>query len=204
MSELNTQSQGDNPPNPKEAEVGVYLGIVLLLLVPVIYVVVAVISIAVLNYKAPVSADDLQYSSWLITPPYMSALAAGLGTGLAIFGVIRCLVGSAFGLFLIAISVALLSGTFPSTSFRSAVLAGDAKVGCYDYSSQACLKMLGLPARHDSGDRSSEAGARKQALPIEISTFIRAPFDVLKADQLNQMLDAQRQDLKKQLDAYAE
>lgn len=204
MSENSTQSPGDNLPDPNEAGAGFYLAIGLLMLLPVLYVVTAVISIAVLNFKAPVSAEDLQYSSWLITAPYLSTLAAGLGVGLALYGVIRSLVGSVFGLFMIAMSVVLLSGSFTSTSFRSAVLAGDAKVGCYDNSSQACLKMLGLPARHGNVERSALADARKPTLPIEFLTFFRAPFDVFKADQLNQMLDAQRQELKKHRDAYAE
>lgn len=174
----------------------------LLLAVPALFVVFAVISAAVLNFKAPVSPEDLKHASWLVTPPTISFILSGVSVFAFVIGAFRAFMGSAFGLVLIMAGIVSGTTIFPSVSFRSAVLAGEAKVGCYDYTSSACTKMLGLPDAAASEQSSKVEG--KTLAAIEVLAFVRAPFDVFKADQLNQMLDAQRSELKKQLDAYAE
>lgn len=126
---------------------------------------------------------------------------AGVSVFAVVIGAVRVLVGSAFGLVLIMTGVVSGTTIFPGVSFRSAVLAGEAKVGCYDYTSRACTEILGLP-NSESSSQSSKV-ERHTSAPIEVLAFVRAPFDVFKANQLNQMLDAQRLELKKQLDAYA-
>lgn len=168
----------------------------------VLYVVFAAISTAVLNFKVPVSPDDLKHASWLVNPPAISFIASGVSLFAFLVGAFRAFAGSAFGLVLIMAGVVSGTTIFPSVSFRSAVLAGEAKVGCYDYTSRACTEMPGLPDSASSGQSSKVV--RQSSAPIEVLAFVRAPFDVFKADQLNQMLDAQRLEMKKQLDAYAE
>ena len=101
------------------------------------------------------------------------------------------------------ISVAVLMASFtggisPSASLRSAVLAGEAKIGCYEYTSRACTEMLGLPSRAANPDQSAQPSVH-QFIPVQAMAFLRAPFDVFKADQLNQMLDTQRLELKEEI-----
>ena len=148
------------------------------------------------------SPEDLKHASWLVTPPTLSFFLSGVSVFAFVIGAFRAFMGSAFGLVLIMAGIVSGTTIFPSVSFRSAVLAGEAKVGCYDYTSSACTKMLGLPDAAASEQSSKVEG--KTLAAIEVLAFVRAPFDVFKADQLNQMLDAQRTELKKQLDAYAE
>jgi hypothetical protein len=161
------------------------------------YVVFAAISTAVLNFKAPVSAEDLHLASWLVVPPSLSFICAFFCFMCIMGGALQAFRGSALGLILIMFGVLGMPTIFPSVSFRSAVLASEAKVGCYDYTSLACTKMLGLPNSATS-DQSSKV-ERKTSAPIEVMAFLRAPFDVYKADQLNQMLDAQRLELKEEI-----
>ncbi|MCT8191171.1 hypothetical protein ACLPJG_27245 [Pseudomonas aeruginosa] len=189
-------------PAPGTAAKGPLIIASLLLAVPVLFVVFAVISAAVLNFKAPVSPEDLKHASWLVTPPTLSFFLSGVSVFAFVIGAFRAFMGSAFGLVLIMAGIVSGTTIFPSVSFRSAVLAGEAKVGCYDYTSSACTKMLGLPDAAASEQSSKVEG--KTLAAIEVLAFVRAPFDVFKADQLNQMLDAQRLELKTQLDAYAE
>lgn len=136
----------------------------------VAYVVFAAISIAVLNFKAPVSAEDLQHASWLVVPPSLSFIAASFSFVAILFGALKAFRGSAVGLIIITVGVLGFPTIFPSVSFRSAVLANEAKVGCYDYASTACTKMLGLPSRSTS-DQSSKV-ERKSSAPIEVMAFV--------------------------------
>ncbi|OAS07633.1 hypothetical protein AYO08_09835 [Pseudomonas putida] len=189
-------------PAPGKAGEGSLIFASLFLALLVLYVVFAVISTAVLNFKAPVTPEDLKHASWLVSPPALSFIVSGVSLFAFVIGAFRAFVGSAFGLVLVMVGVVSGTAIFPSVSFRSAVLAGEAKVGCYDYTSRACTEMLGLPKSAGS-DQSSKVEHQGSA-PIEVLAFVRAPFDVFKAGQLNQMLDAQRSELKKQLDAYAE
>ncbi|MDH0760381.1 hypothetical protein N5C70_27350 [Pseudomonas juntendi] len=189
-------------PTPGNAGEGSLIFASLFMAAVVVYVVFAAISTAVLNFKAPVSAEDLHNASWLVVPPSLSFICAFFSFMCIMGGALQAFRGSALGLIFIMIGVIGMPTIFPSVSFRSAVLASEAKVGCYDYMSSACTKMLGLP-NSSATDQPSKV-ERKTSAPIEVMAFLRAPFDVFKADQLNQMLNAQRLELKKQLDAYAE
>lgn len=128
------------------------------------YVVFAAISTAVLNFKAPVSAEDLHLASWLVVPPSLSFICAFFSFMCIMGGALQTFRGSSLGLFLIMIGVLAMPTIFPSVSFRSAVLASEAKVGCYDYTSLACTKMLGLPAaRHPISRAKLNARHRRRS-----------------------------------------
>lgn len=196
MSNHYSSNEGFAPAPGKAARVALIIA-GLFLAVSVLYVGGAAISTAVLNYKAPVSAEDLQHASWLVIPPSLSSIAALISFVCICVGSLKAWRGSAFGLVIIMVGALGLPTIFPSVSFRSAVLAGDAKVGCFDYNSRACAEMLKLPT-NTSADQANKV-KRKPSAPIEALAFVRAPFDVFKADQLNQMLEAQRIELKKHL-----
>ncbi|MCE0853538.1 hypothetical protein LU689_26915 [Pseudomonas asiatica] len=163
-----------------------------------LYVVVAAISIFVLAFKVPVSAEDLQHASWLVNAPYFmpflygAMLVMGFALALQLISPMTLSLGVLMTSFVGGVSTA------PEVSLRSAVLAGEAKIGCYEYTFRACTEMLGLPSRAANPDQSAQLGGH-QATPVQVMAFLRAPFDVFKADQLNQMLDTQRLELKEEL-----
>ncbi|MFJ4455417.1 MULTISPECIES: hypothetical protein [Pseudomonas] len=191
---VSSNDQFESAPAPGKAGNGALVVVGVFLAVFVLYTVLAVISTAVLNFKAPVSPEDLRYASWLVNPPTISFIASSASVFAFVIGAFRVFVGSAFGLVLIIAGSVSATTIFPSVSFRSAVLAGEAKVGCYDYTSRVCTEMLGLPNSTGSNQASKIEG--KTSAPIELLAFVRAPFDVFKADRLNQMLDEQRLVLK--------
>lgn len=193
---VSPNDQIESAPAPGKAGNGALVVAGVFLAVFVLYTVLAVISTVVLSFKAPVSPEDLRYASWLVNPPTFSFIASSVSVFAFVIGAFRVFVGSAFGLVLIIAGTVTATTIFPSVSFRSAVLVGEAKVGCYDYTSRACTEMLGLP-NSTSSDQASKI-ERKTSAPIELLAFVRAPFDVFKADRLNQMLDEQRLALKEQ------
>ncbi|MFL9811040.1 hypothetical protein EQ845_13125 [Pseudomonas putida] len=163
-----------------------------------LYVVAAAISIFVLAFKVPVSAEDLLHASWLVNAPYFMPFLYG---ALLVMGFALALqLISPMTLSLGVLMVSFVGGvsTAPEVSLRSAVLAGEAIIGCYDYTSSGCTQMLGLPSRAANPDHSARTGGR-QSIPVQAMAFLRAPFDVFKADQLNQMLETQRLALKERI-----
>ncbi|WP_054926324.1 hypothetical protein [Pseudomonas sp. NBRC 111142] len=160
-----------------------------------LYVIAAAISIGVLTFKVPVSAEDLQHASWLVHAPYLLPFISGalLIIGFALVLQLISPMTLSFGVLMISFIGAV--STEPSVSLRSAVLAGEAKIGCYDYSLLACTEMLGLPSRAANLDQPAQPSVH-QFIPVQAMAFVRAPFDVLKADELNQMLDTQRLEVK--------
>lgn len=163
-----------------------------------LYVVAAAISIFVLASKVPVSAEDLQHASWLVPPPYLLPFISGalLVIGLAL--VLQLMRPMTLSLGVLMISFIGGVSTAPEVSLRSAVLAGEAKIGCYDYTLLACTEMLGLPSRAANPDQPAQPSVH-QFIPVQAMAFLRAPFDVFRADQLNQMLDAQRLELNDEI-----
>ncbi|HEE9763544.1 MULTISPECIES: hypothetical protein [Pseudomonas] len=161
-----------------------------------LYGIFAAVSIFALYFKVPVSGEDLQHASWMVTAPSILPIIYGVLLVLSIMLALQLISP-------MTISVAVLMASFtggisPSASLRSAVLAGEAKIGCYEYTSRACTEMLGLPSRAANPDQSAQPSVH-QFIPVQAMAFLRAPFDVFKADQLNQMLDTQRLELKEEI-----
>lgn len=168
----------------------------------IVYAVLAMISASWLRVMVPVSDADLKHATWLVQPPpfYLTSLAlVGLlllvATGLALMaarGLRGPKAGNA-GLIVLAFGLLGLPTISPETALRSAVFAGEAKVGCYDYTSRDCAEKLGLLS-----STASEARAKhlRQMLPPEVMALIRAPYDLFNSDRIDQMLFEQRQEVK--------
>ncbi|MBW6123136.1 hypothetical protein KZ843_09585 [Pseudomonas aeruginosa] len=165
-----------------------------------LYFSVSLTSLLFLRDKVPVTTEDLVHASWSVTGPSTFMLACTL----AVFFVtafVTMIFSPMITAFLTFTAATILATTLamPDTVvLRSAILPGDAKVGCNDYASQACTDMSGLVGINTSSVQSN-LPMRQQLLPIEFIAFVRAPFDAFHADRLNQVLDQQRAELKKHL-----
>ncbi|MFK3818720.1 hypothetical protein ACI2KG_19290 [Pseudomonas sp. NPDC089407] len=160
-----------------------------------LYIVAAAISIGVLTFKVPVSVEDLQHASWLVSAPYYLPFIYGALLVMGFALALQLITPMTLSLGVLMISFIGGVSTEPSVSLRSAVLAGEAKIGCYEYTTRACTEMLGLPSRATNPDQSTRPGVH-QSIPVQAMAFLRAPFDVFKADELNQILETQRLEVK--------
>lgn len=170
----------------------VFLGLV------VLYVVIAAVSIGVLIFKVPVSAEELKHATWLVfSPPIYTAIFGAL-SGLWLLLYMQMIRPMTLGLGVLMVSFVAGVSSSPSVSFRSAVLAGEAKIGCYEYANHTCSDIQGLSSSPASLHQSGRA-ARHLIIPVEVMAFLRAPFDVFRADRLNHMLDRQRLELAEEI-----
>lgn len=153
------------------------------------YALASAVSMMILNFAAPVSSYELSVSSWRVNAPCMTHLALFLGLICAVMSATWMSHGRVIGIPALALSFILFGIGMPETAFRAAVLEGDAKIGCYDYNSRACLSMLGLPTRGATIMRSIEVTTGPQ-WPIEVLAVLHAPLDLFDLQRLNLTLDA--------------
>lgn len=161
-----------------------------------LYLIVCLACQLALSVLVPLAASDYLFSSWLIVPPLFG--------GTQFFALIMCvyafwilLVPRRVPQFVLALFVAAISASVGSqaVSLRSAVLHGEAKIGCFNYSGKACLKMLGLPSVAAPYDLDEIPTPQVRNSPIMLSAIVRAPFDLARVDEMRGMVAAQRTEL---------
>lgn len=162
-----------------------------------LYLIVCLVCQLALRILVPLDATDYQFSSWLIIPPLLGASAQYFGLMACVYALWALLVSRKVYLFLLGLIVAALMASMGSqlTSLRSALLHGEAKVGCYNYSGKACLEMLGLPAAAAPYDLDEIPSPQLHSMPIMIEALVRAPFDLVRSDEMGAMVQAQREEL---------
>lgn len=199
----------------------VYKAVVTLLLmaIPLSLVACSACSVA-LSYVIPISQSDLDNSSWLgFSPMGFSHLLKGMGA-VFIFMLVMNAIVQRFSAALVSCVVAmfLFGASSTGTSLRLGVLQGDARVGCFAYQSLECRKMLGAPidgaesiyAANTNGGGEDRYAPWYQAVRASIKSqlrsstpsaipgiqFIKSPWILAHASEINAKLDEQRASLK--------
>lgn len=162
-----------------------------------LYLVVCLLCQLALSIQVPLEEADYRYSSWMVVPPMLGGLTsmwtfiASISCTWALFLPQKAHI-SVIGLFVAAL---LASVGTQTVSLRSALLHGEAKIGCYNYSGKACLEMLGLPAAAAPYDLDEIPSPQLRSMPIMFDAVVRAPFDLARAEEIRAIVDSQRADL---------
>lgn len=137
------------------------------------------------EWKMSVSIDDIRHTTWLGSsapdPWVASVLNVGVAVGAMLFGAaigvaknspIPALVGIIFA--------AVISLSLGESQFLLAEMTGNARIGCFDWSTRECRQMLGVP----------EGNAPSVLIPSASEDFVVvAPW----FEQRERQLMAQRQ-----------
>ncbi|WP_137188142.1 hypothetical protein [Pseudomonas asiatica] len=196
----------------------------LVLLAVLFFFAACFVSNCILSYSdvIPVSQYDLDNASWVGLSPLgfahfiniLSVLAA-LYSLFSIAITQRLLVALVSGL----VAACLTVSSLPGNSLRLGALNGDARIGCFSYQSLECREMLSAPTEGFpsiySGDQNAVGYGRyapwfqevlatvKPKINSNISSaipgvaFLKAPWILAHAAEINATLDAQRDELKR-------
>ena len=187
-----------------------------------LWIIAGFISLKILAHSAPLTAADIQASSWLSSPT--TALHFTTGTMAAAF-IAFLLLGGMTMLVLARSPMPLIAAAILSLAInqldqeaatRVGMLDGVIRIGCYVPNSAECRDQMGLP-RNDapsiyatpggkyadwyqverqkvvSGEQVRMAGFHS----IPFTFLLRAPLYIGAGDQLKTLLEAQRNELSK-------
>jgi hypothetical protein len=190
----------------------------------ILYLLFGVLSYFWIAYQVPITASDIDSSSWLAPRMGVQFHTSVIGGMIALLAFGKFFLGRFVASFVLAIAAACaIIGGSESGALRVGVLNGDAKIGCFTYQALECRRMLGLS---EEGARSIYLADKRTAgagnpwgyadwyLPIRLglsaqsgatypSTFpgvaiFVSPFMLGKVDELNESLSAQRAELAAQ------
>jgi len=208
----------DDPPKPPWY---VLASLLLLPVVAVIWFMVCLFSTAWLAYHVPLTEQDLQWASWLIS--YSTATHFGHGYLAMAMAVAAVLMGLAMAVArrtpIPLIAGLLMAGSLyvvsiEGTVVRVGLLAGHIKIGCYVYEMRECHDMFGLDStglRSRYAARSGHPGAGEDAawyvkqrgdisanslFVLPGAAFLVTPFYLTQTDAINAMLEAQRAEVQ--------
>lgn len=169
----------------------------------VAWLVCATLAAAGLALTAPLTPQDLRWASWAPGYPdfdHPTRVLNGLllvGGLAVVFTRRRLREMLVWGLFVLVLQMA----SSPGTAIRIGLLTGEARVGCFDYSSPECVTRLGLPKRtpptrlakiqkQRSRPRPTEAPSTAGLLPG--AAFLASPLFIREAPALPGLLALQR------------
>lgn len=184
------------------------------------YLGICVYSSIMLVRAVPVSPEDLRSSSWLSATTYQyfgHYIPLLVGCVIIVLGCISIVLRqSLFPIFIhIPLGICLLVFNDQEAVFRSAALQGMAKIGCYSYEARECREMHGLdttgaPSMYQAAMLDNEQSRyapwylevrNKVPAPVVLDlpgvSFLLSPFDLQKAEELNQLLSTQRSELER-------
>jgi hypothetical protein len=177
-----------------------------------------------LDREVLVSYEDLRSASWLsytnehyfgqCLPQVFAVFVIGIGILLAVTGR-----GLITGLAMVPIGVCMLVFSNDAALFRSAVIDGTAKIGCFSYEGRECREMLSLdtagtlpmyqdPTSENGHEKLSPwyADVRKNLKGTGYfvpDSFHSSPFILMHAEELRALLDSQRAELARAKESYS-